>query len=404
MRKKGQYTFPDNVIASGQEPSGLTARVLGFGYFLKQRGFRVYQSSIQEALRSLKEVDICTKEDFLNALRANFVSGDLEWAQFPQLFEQYWTSVIQGQDQGPTQDKEDVGSGTGESAEAKVDKWMEGAGEQGQETDQGMEQAWVKRVGYSPVSPIEKVDVGKFDKEDIAVAQLALKRIMSTFKTAKSRRMRRSPQRRSVMDFPRIVRKSLKYGGIPMELFYREKRKRLKRLVILADVSGSMERYARFVIPFLLGLRGVGPRAEVFVFSTSLAHVTSIVRHLPVEKALAQMVKCLPEWSGGTRIGYSLHQFNQNYGPGRLSRRTVVVILSDGWDLGAKELLRREMAHMGSKAYCVIWLNPLAGDPAFQPICQGMQVVLPYVDYFLPANSLESLKRVGHVLSKIMVH
>ncbi|MBW2026880.1 MAG: VWA domain-containing protein [Deltaproteobacteria bacterium] len=386
MRKKGQYTFPDNVIASGQEPSGLTARVLGFGYFLKQRGFRVYQSSIQEALRSLKEVDICTKEDFLNALRANFVSGDLEWAQFPQLFEQYWTSVIQGQDQGPTQDKEDVGSGTGESAEAKVDKWMEGAGEQGQETDQGMEQAWVKRVGY------------------IAVAQLALKRIMSTFKTAKSRRMRRSPQRRSVMDFPRIVRKSLKYGGIPMELFYREKRKRLKRLVILADVSGSMERYARFVIPFLLGLRGVGPRAEVFVFSTSLAHVTSIVRHLPVEKALAQMVKCLPEWSGGTRIGYSLHQFNQNYGPGRLSRRTVVVILSDGWDLGAKELLRREMAHMGSKAYCVIWLNPLAGDPAFQPICQGMQVVLPYVDYFLPANSLESLKRVGHVLSKIMVH
>ncbi|HDG96861.1 MAG TPA: VWA domain-containing protein, partial [Desulfobacterales bacterium] len=362
------------------------------------------QSGIQDALRSLETIDIHQKQEFFNALRANLVSSDLEWAQFPRLFDHYWQMVVK-------EGKRESESITDTEKEQKVKQpekrpttMLDPERRPQHERKGGVEQGWMPQVGYSPFSLVEKADVGKFDKEDIAVAQLALKRIMSSFRTTKTRRMRKTHQRRSLMDFPKVARKSLKYGGIPMELYYREKKKRLKRLVILADVSGSMERYARFVIPFLLGLRGIGPRAEVFVFSTSLAHVTHIVRHLEVEKALREMVKRLPEWSGGTRIGYSLHQFNQKHGSALLNQRTIVLILSDGWDLGAKELLRREMAHIGAKACCTIWLNPLVGDPAFQPICRGMQTVMPYVDYLLPANSLESLKRVGHILSRLMVH
>jgi len=400
--KRGLPTSYNQDTKGSAFVSGLAARVIGFGYFLKQRGFRVYQSSIQDALRSLERVDIYRKDEFFDALRANLVSSDLEWTQFSGLFDQYWTVPAEG-DKGAA---EPGGKDQEEGKEKKVSpkNLIEIEQEPGEKGDKGVEQGWMRKIGYSPVSGVEKADVGKFEKEDIAVAQLALKRIMGSFKTAKTRRLRKVHQKRSLMDFPKVARKSLKYGGIPMELFYKEKKKRLKRLVILADVSGSMERYARFVIPFLLGLRGIGPKAEVFVFSTSLAHVTPLVRHLDVEKALKEMVRKVPEWSGGTRIGYSLHQFNQGHGATLIDRRAVVIILSDGWDLGAKELLRREMAQLNSKAHCTIWLNPLAGDPAFEPICRGMQAALPYIDYLLPANSLESLKRVGYVLSRVMIH
>ena len=189
-----------------------------------------------------------------------------------------------------------------------------------------------------------------------------------------------------------------------MALFYKQKKKRLKRLVMLTDVSGSMDRYARFVLPFMLGFRGVGSRAEVFVFSTSLTSITFIVRHMSIEKALKRICQEVPEWSGGTRIGYSLHQFNQVYGRKLVNQRTVVVILSDGWDLGGKQLLRKEMETLARNAYCVIWLNPLAGDPDYEPVCRGMRTALPYVDYFFPADNLQSLKRVGRLIARVMVH
>jgi len=129
-----------------------------------------------------------------------------------------------------------------------------------------------------------------------------------------------------------------------------------------------------------------------------------MIRHLDVQKALERIAMEVPDWSGGTRIGYSLHQFNQGHGERLLSRRTVVVLLSDGWDLGGKDLLRREMVHLSKRAYSVVWLNPLAGDPDYEPLYRGMKSALPYIDYFLPADSLQSLKRVGRLLSRIMIH
>jgi len=110
----------------------------------------------------------------------------------------------------------------------------------------------------------------------------------------------------------------------------------------------------------------------------------------------------VPDWSGGTRIGQSLHQFNQNEGRKLLSRRTVVVILSDGWDLGEKGLLRHEMMNLRSRTNRIIWLNPLAGDPDYQPLCQGMKTALPYIDYFLPADNLASLNRAAHLMTRVI--
>jgi hypothetical protein len=121
-----------------------------------------------------------------------------------------------------------------------------------------------------------------------------------------------------------------------------------------------------------------------------------------VDRVLEIIAKVVPDWSGGTRIGESLQQFVEGYGHRHLNKRTVILIMSDGWDLGARKLLTREMEAISSKVHCVIWLNPLAGDSAYRPVCGGMQAALSYVDYFLPADSLRSLKKVGKTLTRVM--
>lgn len=390
------------VIDQSKVRPGLAGELVRFAEFLKSNGFRIFQSSIVDSLKGLDRIDISRREDFFNVLRANFAMNDLEWAQFEGLFSAFWSP--EDPEKHEPQTKHPVSERrldkTGSSGETAPDMETEAAAE----TMEGQVKNCLEGISYSPLSSVTKKDLSQFGRADFLVAQLALKRMIEPFKIQASRRKKRS-RKAATLDFPRSMRKSLKGEGIPLELFFKEKKKRLKRLVVLADVSGSMDQYARFVMPFIMGLRGIGSRAEVFVFATSLTRVTTMVRHMSLVSALERISQEVPDWSGGTRIGYSFHQFNQKQGRKLLNRRTVVVILSDGWDLGAKELLRREMETLSREAHCVIWLNPLAGDPDFQAVNQGMgKVALPYVDYLLPVNSLENLQRVGRLLSRVMVH
>ncbi len=146
--------------------------------------------------------------------------------------------------------------------------------------------------------------------------------------------------------------------------------------IIMARLPGIESRFVRQITHFMQKIRS---------FS---------VRHMSFEKVISHIASEVPDWSGGTRIGFSLHQFNEIHGQRLLSQRTVVVVLSDGWDLGAKAILGKEMEHLSRKCHTVIWLNPLAGDPDYEPLCRGMNTALPYVDHFMAADSLQSLKRV----------
>jgi len=382
------------------DPRTVAGNVIRFAGFLKGRGFRVFHSSVHDALRSIEAIPLDDKGDFFLCLRANLAATDLEWVQFRALFDQFWGET---QSNDPTAPDEQATRQEAQIPSADPSCLPDGPSTASTEVNNHDAREWLEGVAYSPVSMVQKKDLGHFDKADIPVARLALKQMTAPFKIETSRRSKKGLAK-GALDFRRIIRQSLKTGGTVFDLFYKEKRKRLKRLVILADVSGSMDRYARFVMPFLMGLRGIGSRAEVFVFSTSLTPITFLIRHLSVEAALKRIADEVPGWSGGTRIGYSLHQFNQGHGERLLNRRTVVVVLSDGWDLGGKDLLKREMARLNRKAHAVIWLNPLAGDPDYEPLCRGMRTALPYVDHFLPADSLQSLRRVGRLLARVMVH
>jgi uncharacterized protein with von Willebrand factor type A (vWA) domain len=376
----------------------IAERVILFARFLRSHGFKVFSTGIVDALKGLKETDLLDREDFFNVLRANLVAGDMEWKLFRDLFEEFWGAEEAPKEKGredqaeeSVPDSEDLimAAPPQHATEDRVDLLAPGKKES------------LEGTLYSPVALFEKRDLSQFERGDIQIAHLILKNIMASFRLAESRRFKRSNKSRD-MDFRLILKRSLKVEGLPLDLFYRRRKRRLKKLVILADVSGSMDRYVRFLMPFLLGLRGIGSQSEVYVFSTSLTRITFFVRKLPVEKALSRISSEVPDWSGGTRIGESLQQFHERYGQRHLNKRTVVVIMSDGWDLGVRSLLQKEMQRLSGKVHSVIWLNPLAGDPEYRPLCRGMQAVLPYVDHLLAADSLQSLRRVGRVLSKVM--
>lgn len=396
QKKSGPTPGCGSSISLNMNDNGLTEQVILFARFLKHHGFKVFSSSVVDALRSLEQGGISDRQDFFHILRSNFASTDVEWALFKELFEAFW-SRAPDEEKKESKDRQSLPDGL---QDLILERMLQGGGEKAEQGAMHDKES-LEGAFYSPVALLEKKDLSSFDRKDIQIAQLILKSMMLPFRLSEARRFKRSGKPGNI-HFRLILKKSLKAEGIPLELFYRRKKKRLKKLVILVDVSGSMERYARFVMPFIMGLRGVGSRADVYVFSTSLTPITRFVRKLPLDKALDMISETVPDWSGGTRIGDSLKQFNERYGQKHLNRRTVAVIMSDGWDLGAKKVLRKEMETMAHKVHAVLWLNPLAGDPEYKPLCKGMQTVLPFVDHLLPADSLQSLRRVGRALSRAM--
>jgi uncharacterized protein with von Willebrand factor type A (vWA) domain len=377
--------------------SGLAGRVIMFAGFLKTHGFKVFQSGVHDALKSLETIDLFHKTDFLAAFRSNLATGEQEWKRFEELFHEFWDTLeIEELCDSCNRDPEEAQKQEVCPGDSDINPL---AGTDNEKPDQ--DNRFPGRA-YSPLPLNETKDFGSFEKADVHVAHLALKKIAEPFRLQTYRHVRLS-RRQGDMFFPRIMRESLKTDGVPVKLFYREKKRRLKRLVIIADVSGSMDRYTCLLIPFILGLRGIGSRAEAFVFSTVLTSVTFFIRHFSVEDALRKMSLEIPDWSGGTNIGESLRQFNREHGQRLLNNRTVVIILSDGWDLWP-EILRRELSLLSSKVHRVIWLNPELAHPDSPIVAQGMVAALPYIDHFMPANNLESLKRVGRLLTQVMIH
>lgn len=378
---------------------GLPSRIMEFSGFLRNHGFRAFSSGVIDAMKGLRHSDICCRQDFFSILRMNLTCTDLEWHLFPGLFAEFWGSAGRKEEEKRRGERSREIESEGDLAE---DPSLQGEkSENSINSEKNPEKEIFEGIAYSPVATIQRKDLSRFQTGDIPVAQLLLKSMMSPFRLSASRRKRRS-RGTGAVDFRRVMKKAMRTEGIPFALFFRKKKKRLKRLVFLADVSGSMDRYARFVMPFILGLRGIGSRAEVFVFSTSLSRISLIIRRSGIEKVLGIIADHVPGWSGGTRIGYSLSQLNTIYGRRHLTRRTVVVIMSDGWDLGGKNLLKSEMEDLHSRVHSVIWLNPLAGDPEYSPLSKAMESVLPYLDCLLPADSLHSLKKVGRTLMKVM--
>jgi uncharacterized protein with von Willebrand factor type A (vWA) domain len=230
-------------------------------------------------------------------------------------------------------------------------------------------------------------------KEELAELAVLMQRLRLDVPSRRTRR--REPARRGDPDLRRTLRRSFRTGGEPVERVWRARRRRRRRLVLLLDVSGSMADYSRALVLFARAALQADARWEAYCFGTRLTRVTRALAVADPKEALRRAAEEVVDWNGGTRIGDAVRALTRT----NVVRGAVVVICSDGLDVGEPEVLRAEMARLGRLAHRVVWLNPLKEDPAYEPLARGMHAALPYVDVFLSGHNLASLEEVGRVIS-----
>jgi len=199
-----------------------------------------------------------------------------------------------------------------------------------------------------------------------------------------------------------MFRRNLGTGGQLMWWVWRRPVREPRSLVVICDISGSMERHSRLLLRFIQALSASSAvRAESFVFGTRLTRVTRLLRDKDRDRALARVSEAVNDWAGGTRIGESFRTFNQTWARRSLRSSGVVIVVSDGWDRGDPALVASETARLRRNCHRLVWLNPLAGTPGYQPLAGGMRAAYPYIDDFLPAGTVASLERLGEILGGV---
>ena len=370
----------------------LGANLVQFASLLKAAELEVTTTQLLGAARSLAAIDVARREDFRQALAANLLIRVEGRSVFDLLFDRFWR-LPQPDEDAPARPEPSTLSG----GQAKLGTSEPVNVAYAQEATASAAPADTPPRTFSSEDVLVQKDFATFRDDDVREARRYLRRLAPKLATATSRRRR--PSRTSAeLDLRRSLRWAVRHGGEVLHLARRRRKIRRLNLVLLCDVSGSMDVYARFLVQFLYGLQTELRGVSTFVFSTRLFEVTPMLRARTFDEALARVGRHVDGWSGGTRIGACLAEFNRRHAKGRLGPRTVVVIISDGWDRGDIEQLAREMRMLKRRCYRLLWLNPLLGNADYQPVAQGMVAALPHVDQFLPVHNLESLARVGRTL------
>jgi len=391
-----------NSVASSRG-KGTLPNLMAFARALKQLGVKVSLSQVLDTSRSVDLIDIVEKKDFRAVLRANLILQKEDFPAFDMLFDCFWREL--NYERVPMDTMEIQGTPNDSQA-------PEGGDEEG-----GLEEAAVESVPkenvplenldefsvptYSPQELMNRKDFSEMSVEESRAIARAILLIATKIATQISRR-KKIARKGNTVDPRWTMRRSMKYGGEIIDLVRRKRRIKKTRVVLLCDVSGSMDCYSRFLIQFMYGLQNELWGVETFVFSTSLSRITHLIRTKDIANALEKISGSILGWSGGTNIGRSLHTFNRNFAPSLVTHRTVVVIISDGWDRGDVSLLEREMQDIKRRCKKIIWLNPLLASENYEPLCKGMQAALPYLDLFLSVHNVKSLVTLGRTLEKMV--
>jgi uncharacterized protein len=363
------------------------ARLSELAAHMRAGGARVGMGELVAAHRALAAVDASSREEAFFALRAALCSTHAEL----QLFAEAFAAVFAVADD----ERADPLEALGESVPAALPRIAlpQTEAKAPEVVDVAVPAA------YSDEELLREKDFAEYTDAERAAARQLLRRIASRAPRRLSRRSRPTRRRRGAHDLRATVRASLRHGGELVERRYREPGLRPRRVVLVCDVSGSMAPYARMLLQYLQAAVAARTRVEAFVFGTRLTRVTRDLEGRDPDRALQRAAGRVADWSGGTRIGDALAELNREHGR-RIGRGAVVVVLSDGWDLGDPELLDAEMARLQRTAHRLLWLNPLAADPRYEPLTRGMQAALPHVDHLLPGNSIASLEALAELMEE----
>ena len=377
----------------------LLHNLLLFGRVLRGLGLDVNPGRMMDLVSALDHIEIGNKSDFFYAARTLLVHERDDLELFDEAFELFWRKPAGSWDiqwQGLTRRRRSTKPIVAPPALKDEPASANGSDSTSNEPMTIVE---VTRT-YSNREVLRHKDFAEMNVEE----SKAVKELMSHlhWKISERQTRRRHPGKGEMLDLRRTLRRSLRAGGEIFHWSYREPKLKPRPLVIIADISGSMERYTRILLHFIYGMKSALTQpVEAFVFSTRLTRITRPLQIRDLDAALKNVGLLVNDWSGGTRIGESLKYFNFEWGRRVLGRGAVVLIISDGWDRGDVDLLNREMARLKRNCHRVIWLNPLLGAPEYEPLTRGIQAALPYIDHFLPVHNLASLEDLANRLADL---
>ncbi len=369
--------------------NSLTESIVGFAQFARSHGLNVGIQESQDALNAANQSLLASRTSLYYALKAIFCTSPEERLMYDRLFALYW-------DTNPIDLRENKNKTTIQGAVKKKTNntlVLMGSGK----TPESFEEA--KTVsGANELDRLRKTDFAKVSEVEARKLEEIAQRLFKEIALRLRRRMKENPTEGKV-NLRRTIRRSLTYGGEPMELFRRAKKPKKQRLIVLLDVSGSMDKYSFFLLRFIVALREHFRQLEAFVFSTTLIRISKAIQCNQIDTVLALLNQQADNWSGGTKIGECLETYCDKYGKRTLNGSPTVIILSDGLETGSVEKLAEQMQRIQRKAKKVVWLNPLKGMQGYEPTARGMAAAMPSIDTFRSAHTLNSLLELETILA-----
>lgn len=381
----------------------LLANLLHFGRLLRHLGMKVSAHQIGALADSLLHIDCTQRQHFYFVTRAHIVKNRDEIERFDQAFELFWAGRQQwllefgmARKFREAQNPPTVGRQSKTLKQSAPDQLPP------EDDESRADDAEVQiDAAYSAIEVLRKKDFEAFTEKELALAKAFIRGLRWRVEDRITRRLQNNPKHGRTIDLSGTLRHSMRYGGEIVSLKRQRPKRKPRPLVVICDISGSMDRYARLFLHFIHSLSFVFQHTEAFVFGTRLTRITPSLRHRDVDEAINQAAEWVVDWAGGTRIGESLRSFNYDWSRRVLGHGAVVIIISDGWDRGDIALLEHEISRLRRSVSRLIWLNPLAGSPSYEPVAKGIQAVLPHCDEFLPLHNLNNIEDLARALGDL---
>jgi len=367
----------------------LTRNWLHFGAILRGLGFDAGPARMLPFLQTLTVIDLRRPDDLRTAVHAHFGRRREELPLLDRALVAFLRADTRAADGAPAQAAESERGEpltlTGRQLKVLDDDSEDAEGAEEQEV-----------ASYSQAEVLRGKDFDTLTEEEMAEVRRLIRLMRLPAGLTRSRRARAGGH--DQLDIRRLLRRSMRFGGELLVFSWKSPRLRPRPLVLLCDISGSMERYTRLLLNFAYALKNASTRVEAFVFATRLTRITRLLRSHDVDAALNRVTASVDDWSGGTRIGEAIESFNRRYARRVLGHGATVAIISDGWDRGDAAQMRHAIARLQRSCHRLIWMNPLMGAPGYEPLTLGLQAALPFVDDFLPAHNLANLEALGALL------
>ncbi len=366
-----------------------------FTRILRQAGLPVSTEQSWDFARALTMVDIGDRDQVFHAARCLLIMRQDHLRLFETLFNRFWRNHTDGlPPQGPKNPM--APRPPTRRKQFSIVAYM---AQKARPADQEIEVTDRSRT-FSSVEVLQRREFSLMTPEELRAVKHFIQEMRWQMSQRRTRRW--TPESSGEkLHLRQAMRSTTKYGGVPLDLFWQSRKVKQRPFVLIADISGSMEKYARLMLQFFYSVSHSFGDVESFVFGTRLTRITPQLKLNNIDRAIDQAAREIVDWSGGTRIGESLGTFNRSWGRRVLRRGAIVLIVSDGWERGDVSELRREMVYLQRRCHRLIWLNPLLGKSTYQPLVEGIAAALPFIDDFLPIHNLQSLTALSKHLAAL---